>query len=50
VRKVQRDEVAVLARELGRDPAAALVSVAGLPRAPHSRALIASIAAEVDRA
>jgi hypothetical protein len=50
VQQAQRDEIAALGRELVRDPEAPLLRTAGLPRAAHSRALVASIAAEVDRA
>jgi hypothetical protein len=40
----QEDEIAVLLRELAKDPAESLVATAGLPRAVHSSALVGAIA------
>jgi hypothetical protein len=50
VRDAQRDEIRKLSGELGEDPAPPLIGTGGLPRAPQSRALVAVIAAEVERA
>jgi hypothetical protein len=47
VREAQRDEVAVLKSELGRDPHESLLSKGGLPRAFQSQALVDAIEAKL---
>jgi hypothetical protein len=43
VQAAQREELAVLASELTRDPAPSLVAAGGLPRAAQSQALLHAI-------